>query len=496
MQYTIHVGKTNSGKTYQAIQRLKEIGSGVYLAPLRLLAWEIYDSLNADNFRCNLITGEEQMEHTGAKITASTIEMLDYTKSYEVAIIDEAFMIGDRDRGKSWLKAILEVQANEVHIITNEEALDLICEILKLSEKEYKVNRYEMLQKFKFADDPFVLRKGAVQPRGIFVTFSRKGVLLYRGRLIEAGYDVSILYGNLPPEVKKQQIADFIEGKTQLLVTTDVIGMGLNVPCDYMVFLEVEKYDGVKNRKLNPIEIRQISGRVGRYNMSSENAFVTANSKDKLRYLKENYGTPNYITKAYCGLDYNFFCNFQEGATIKKRIHRFNEIFIIPRKLRHVVFKEDTQKYRDLAPVLDSVPLSLMEKWILLTSPVKFNNMHYFERCVTHYNEKSILPYPWKLSETIEDTAAIESKISELELYCYLSMRLTYYPKEKIEIIKYKEELIAKLTSVIADKQLASTKPCRMCSTLLKITHEYPYCTDCYEEKVKNRYYQHEDSWF
>jgi hypothetical protein len=37
------------------------------------------------------------------------------------------------------------------------------------------------------------------------------------------GKSVSVLYGNLPPEVKKRQIEEFISGRTQLLVTTDVI---------------------------------------------------------------------------------------------------------------------------------------------------------------------------------------------------------------------------------------------------------------------------------
>lgn len=36
-----HLGPTNSGKTHQALQALKEARTGIYLAPLRLLAWEV-----------------------------------------------------------------------------------------------------------------------------------------------------------------------------------------------------------------------------------------------------------------------------------------------------------------------------------------------------------------------------------------------------------------------------------------------------------------------
>ena len=39
--FILHIGDTNTGKTYQAIQELKSAESGTYLAPLRLLALEI-----------------------------------------------------------------------------------------------------------------------------------------------------------------------------------------------------------------------------------------------------------------------------------------------------------------------------------------------------------------------------------------------------------------------------------------------------------------------
>ena len=37
-RFILHLGGTNTGKTYAGFQRLKQAPSGVYLAPLRLLA--------------------------------------------------------------------------------------------------------------------------------------------------------------------------------------------------------------------------------------------------------------------------------------------------------------------------------------------------------------------------------------------------------------------------------------------------------------------------
>jgi hypothetical protein len=53
----VGAGPTNSGKTYTALQALGAAKSGVYCGPLRLLANEVYETLNADGVYCSLATG-------------------------------------------------------------------------------------------------------------------------------------------------------------------------------------------------------------------------------------------------------------------------------------------------------------------------------------------------------------------------------------------------------------------------------------------------------
>lgn len=53
-----HMGPTNSGKTYNALQAMCAAESGLYCGPLRLLAMEVYDELNASGTFCNLTTGD------------------------------------------------------------------------------------------------------------------------------------------------------------------------------------------------------------------------------------------------------------------------------------------------------------------------------------------------------------------------------------------------------------------------------------------------------
>ena len=84
-----HAGPTNSGKTYTALQRMRRADTGVYCAPLRLLAMEVYDSLNLGGVPCELVTGQEVREMPFAEHRACTMEMVNLGRPVDVAVIDE-----------------------------------------------------------------------------------------------------------------------------------------------------------------------------------------------------------------------------------------------------------------------------------------------------------------------------------------------------------------------------------------------------------------------
>lgn len=488
IQYILHVGKTNSGKTYNAVQRLKEVGSGIYLAPLRLLAWEIYDKLISEGLNCDLITGEEQIKSGNADFTSSTIEMANYGVKHGVAIIDEALMLGDEQRGHSWLEAILNLKANEIHIILNEETLDLLTKILDLTGRKYEIKKYEMLQKFKFSDTQFNFSK-RIPHRGVFVTFSRIGVLINKMKLENLGFNCSVLYGNLPPEVKKRQISDFIEGKTHMMITTDVIGMGINVPCDYIVFLETEKYDGVTNRGLNSVEVKQIAGRTGRYGLSNADAFVSCTSKSGLIYLNKRFYEQTKLDKSFFGLNYEIFSMFDENTTIRERLNLFKDVDFIPEKLKVIIHKESINKYLEIEPHVEKYKFDLKTQWVLLTAPVKYNNQYYFEGAIDKYHRNKILSAPITF-ETYVDAKGYEDTISAIELYLNLTRNLNHDPDEKLKITERKELLIDNLTKILMDKKLSHKKKCKLCDYMLSLTHPYPYCEKCYQNKVRSSYYE------
>lgn len=263
-RFILDVGPTNSGKTHSGMVELSRAESGVYLGPLRLLAMEAADALNEMGCPCSMLTGEERRDVEGARHVASTVEMLDRNARYEVAVIDECQMITDPERGYAWAAAISCVDADVIHLCLAPEATDLICSILDGLGEEYEIEEHYRLVPLEMQ------QKNVRYPSGIrrgdaIIVFSRKSVQRYVSELSSHGISASMVYGALPYEVRKEEVRKFADGETDVVVATDAIGMGLNLPIQRVVFAELEKFDGNVTRDLTESEIKQIAGRAGRY---------------------------------------------------------------------------------------------------------------------------------------------------------------------------------------------------------------------------------------
>ena len=285
--FILHIGPTNSGKTYHALERLKDASSGVYLGPLRLLALEVYERMKEYGTPCTMLTGQECIEEPDSRITASTIEMLDIDKEYEIAVVDEVQMVADELRGHSWTRAILGVRAREIHLCMSPAAEEVVKHLIELGNGTYEVCRYERKTPLELEEKPITFPDD-VQDGDALIVFSKKAVLNVAGRLESQGIAASVIYGSLPPEIRRRQMHLFNSGKTKVVVSTDAIGMGLNLPVRRIVFMEIEKYDGNTTRALDISEIKQIAGRAGRYGLY-ESGYVTAMDEQKLRFLKRQW---------------------------------------------------------------------------------------------------------------------------------------------------------------------------------------------------------------
>ena len=282
--FILHLGETNTGKTYRSIQRLKEAENGVYLAPLRILALENYERLNSEGVPCDLLTGEEELRTEGARHVCSTIEKLDLEREYEVAVIDEVQMIANSQRGFAWTRAILGLRCREIHVCGALNARGLLVRMLEDCGDAYEIIEYRRDTPLEVLMAPFSLRDAE---RGdALVAFSKKRVLELSKLFQDRGVKSSVIYGDLPPEVRRMQYHAFIRGKNKVLVTTDAIGMGVNLPIRRIIFMDLVKFDGEEKRYITSQEVKQIAGRAGRRGIYDV-GYVGTTGIDAL-FLKEN----------------------------------------------------------------------------------------------------------------------------------------------------------------------------------------------------------------
>jgi ATP-dependent RNA helicase SUPV3L1/SUV3 len=255
-----HLGPTNSGKTHDALAFLAEHGRGVYAGPLRMLAQEAHRRLSAElgAERVGLVTGEERINDE-APILCCTVELA--PDSGEVLVLDEIQWADDEERGAAWTELLLAGEYRHVRLLGALDALPLVRRAFPAA--ELRVHERKLPLEFVGARQ---LR--GLTPGTVVVAFSRKAVLALAGEInrLQPGR-VAVLYGAMPLASRREEIDRFLTGGADVCVATDVLGHGVNLPCETLLFAETTKFDGEQRRDLLPWELAQIAGRAGRFGL-------------------------------------------------------------------------------------------------------------------------------------------------------------------------------------------------------------------------------------
>lgn len=432
----LHVGPTNSGKTYQALKKLVLSSSGVYCGPLRLLAWEVAERLNKANVPCSLITGQEREEIAGAAHSAMTVEMADVTRQYKCAVIDEIQMIGCTTRGFSFTRALLGLAADELHLCGDPAAVPLIQEMLKVTGDNVEVQYYERLS-------PLIpLRRPLgsfleIQRGDCIVAFSRPEIYSIKRQIQSISKHLcSVVYGSLPPETRTRQAKMFNDESSEfdVLVASDAVGMGLNLNIRRIIFSKLEKFDGVEMRKLTIPEIKQIAGRAGRYGSMFPNGEVTCMSGYDLPLLHSSLNAPSPCLEA-AGLFPSF-----DILALYSRLHpnctfySVLEHFVENAKLSSNYFIMNCEAILKVAEAIEDLPLGLEERYIFCTSPVEMYDGISAQGLIQFAEEyakkglvnlkKVFTPGTLCVPKTQNELKEVESIHKVLGLYIWLSFRL------------------------------------------------------------------------
>ncbi|MEN8908335.1 MAG: DEAD/DEAH box helicase [Clostridiales bacterium] len=476
-RFVIHFGETNSGKTYEALEELKNSKKGVYLAPLRLLALEVYERLNAKKTKCNLLTGEEELLIAGANHISSTIEKLNINEYYNLAVIDEAQLLSDRSRGWAWTRAILGVYAREIHICCSYNAIEVLIDIIKECQDEYvlvehfrKTPLILEREKLKFPDD--------VIDGDALIVFSRRKALSVASALDGEGIKSTVIYGSLPPDTRRKQVESFLKGETNVVVSTDAIGMGINLPIKRIVFLELNKYDGFEKRMINTDEILQIAGRAGRrgiYNKgfvnSLENKKIIKNAmkKKNLKYIDEIYVFPD--EELFKSIDFGSVYRIMlqwNNFNYKGKMFKKSDLSHNLELLKCIYIRENennkSEIYRLCCVPFDESISELKDLWKI------------YSDCILNRDKKIEFP-----------KIANKDNLEELELYykkldLYFNMSKVFKKEiQHIKLISEKKQTSQKIHEILLKDIKSNSKYCDNCGVPLPWNSKYSICKMCHE---------------
>lgn len=261
----VHVGPTNSGKTYHALKRLESAKRGLFAGPLRLLAHEVYTRMNDAGKPCVLITGDEIREppdklaeasrHQSIGLASCTVEMLPAHRRVDVAVIDEIQMLASPERGWAWTQALLGTQADEVHVCGETRVVPLIRSLCASIGDNVVLHEYKRLSPLAMDKKSLNGDLSSLRPGDCIVCFSVVGIHHMRRRIEqETKRNVAIVYGSLPPETRAHQARLFNDPDNDYdyLVASDAIGMGLNLYVHFHFLAVVGNRTDVAMSRLAP----------------------------------------------------------------------------------------------------------------------------------------------------------------------------------------------------------------------------------------------------
>ena len=478
-----HVGPTNSGKTYTALKELENATTGYYLAPLRLLALEGYENLQKNGVHVSLITGEEEIIDEESTHISSTIEMMNNSVDVDVCVIDEIQMISDRDRGWAWANALMGVPAKKVILTGSANALPAVIELCEYLGEELEIIHFERKNELTMMHQPVSMKK--IEPQTAIVAFSRRDVLSLKQQLSER-YSVSVVYGNLSPEVRREEARRFREGESQILVSTDAIAMGLNLPIKTLLFAKDNKFDGLRRRELLPTEVSQIAGRAGRYGFE-EKGYVGAMEENTLKTIDSLFNAPLPDIE----LPVSVMASLEHVMLIGEILETEHVTTILGFFADNMEFDgpfmaANIDSMLDIAAIVDEYDLDLKTSYYLSCAPASIRSP-YIESVFHRYIKQieaggQVLYIPPRdlpaFAQTNDMLLNAEDRVREISLYLWLSFK---FPDIFQDVDKALQARI-RLNSYIENslRQGHFTKQCRKCGKVLDFSYRFSICDKCH----------------
>lgn len=305
-------GDVGSGKTVVALMSMLLANDNGFqacmMAPTEILARQHYHSiaslLDGKLIKVEILTGnttKKQRTLLHQQLEAGEIDILVGThaliedkvvfKNLGLVVIDEQHRFGVEQRAKLWRKNIIppHILVMTATPIPRTLAMTLYGDLDVSMIDELPAGRKPIETKHLFEGQRLrmfgFMKTEIAKGRQVYVVYplikeSEKLDLLH----LEAGieqmryqfplpdYQISIVHGQMPNADKQYEMQRFIDGKTQIMVATTVIEVGVNVPNASVMVIENAERFGLS-------QLHQLRGRVGR---GADQSFCILMSGQKL----------------------------------------------------------------------------------------------------------------------------------------------------------------------------------------------------------------------
>lgn len=463
-----HCGPTNSGKTYNALQRFMEAKKGLYCSPLRLLAMEVFDRVNALGVYCSLQTGQEKKYVPFSNHVSATVEMVSTDELYDVAVIDEIQMMADPNRGYAWTRALLGLKADEIHLCGDPSVLNSVRKMCsdtgdKLYEQQYERFKPLVVEAKTLLGDLKNVRSG-----DCVVAFSRREIFEVKAFIEKyTNHRCCVIYGALPPETRRLQAKLFNDQDNEydVLVASDAVGMGLNLNIRRVVFYSLSKYNGDKVIAVPASQVKQIAGRAGRRGSIYPDGLTTTLHLKDLDYLIECLKQPFDDVKKV-GLfpffdQLELFAGQVHDVTFPQLLEKFGQNC----RLDESYFLCRHDHIKKVANMLEKVQgLSLEDRFNFCFAPVNIRDpkaMYHLLKYAEAYSRKTpaniYMGMPTASARNDAELLDLECKHQVVSMYLWLSQQ---FKKENFPYVQKAETMATDIADLLAESLVkANWKP-------------------------------------
>ena len=168
-----------------------------------------------------------------------------------------------------------------------EPSLRTLCE---LCEDQLQVQRTKRLSPVEVSKHATTLER--LEPGSLLVAFSRK-LVLGSGACSRASARASRWStARFRQRCVASRPGASAKARADIMVATDAVGMGLNLPAHTLCFYTDEKFDGIQNRQLKVQEVKQIGGRAGRFG-HHDSGEITALDPQTLKSIRRLFNSPD-----------------------------------------------------------------------------------------------------------------------------------------------------------------------------------------------------------